>query len=585
MSRAEQLLQSAYTQQDAGRVEEATRLYEQVLALDPRNADAMHELGVLRVDAGRIDDGLALLRAAADARPTQFRFQSNLGMALRRAGKADESIPPHRAALRLSPDDPDTTFLLGNSLRDVGQLTEACDLLARAAALRPDQPPVLNTLGQAIQDQGKLDEAMGMYRRAIELRPGYAAAYGNTLLCMNYHERFSPQEVFDAHAAFGRRFASPAPLPPPRPSPAPDGRIRVGYLSPDFRQHSVAFFIWRILAKHDRARVNVTCFSDVAVPDMVTQHLQKFPERWRPVAGMSDEKLAQLIADDQIDILIDLAGHTGGSRMTLLASRKIAPVQATYLGYPNTTGLTTMDYRITDSVADPPGTTESQYTERLVRLPDAFFVYIKPGSDFQEVAATPALSRGHVTFGVFSNFPKVRPPMMQLWADLLAAVPNARLLMQTKAMGDPPTRDATLRFFTDRAIAAERIDLRGWLHFPQHVLMYHEADIVLDTFPFNGHTTTCLALWMGVPMVTLSGNTYRSRMSNSVLTNLALPELVAHSEAEYVRIAAELARDLPRLAQLRASMRQRMRDSVLLDDARFARNLEDAYEQMMRQSR
>jgi predicted O-linked N-acetylglucosamine transferase (SPINDLY family) len=321
-------------------------------------------------------------------------------------------------------------------------------------------------------------------------------------------------------------------------------------------------------------------------------------ERWRPIAGMSDDQVAQLIAADEIDILIDLAGHTRGNRMSLLARRAGgtggaggAPIQATYLGYPNTTGLSTIDYRITDALADPPGQTESLHTEKLIRLPEAFFCYLTP-KGYPDVTPPPAASSGAggVTFAVMTNFAKVRPRMMELWARILEQTPRSRLRMQGGALDDPETREATAKFFAERNIATGeggRLELRGWSDFPQFLKQLGGeggVDIALDTYPFNGHTGTCNLLWMGIPMITLAGVAHRSRMGLSILSNLGLPELIAQSEDDYVRIAGELAGDIPRLTALRAGMRERMSSSPLMNAERFARHLEAAYEQMLRDS-
>jgi predicted O-linked N-acetylglucosamine transferase (SPINDLY family) len=576
-----ELLQTAYAHQDAGRIAEAIAAFKQVLALDPKHPDASHELGLLAIQHGRKEIGLPLLKTAADVSPDNYRVQLNFAIALKRFGKYAGSIKPLTRAAALAPLDIEPLKLLGTSLREVGRLEESCEAYRRSLALRPNDADVLNKFGLSLQDQGKLDEAIDHFRRSIALDPTAFRTWSNLLLCLNYHDAVAPQQVADAHKDFGGQFAATS-SPPPAPArtPSPDGRIRVGYLSPDFGQHSVAFFIWPVLQKHHRDRVRVTCYSDVRTPDVVTDYLQAMPERWIPVAGMSDEQLAQTILADENDILIELTGHTGANRMSLLAKRKLAPIQATYLGYPNTTGLPTIDYLITDSIADPPGMTESQYSERLVRLPDAFFAYVKPG-DFPDVGPTPALSRGHVTFAVLTNYPKVRPPMVELWMRILGEVPNSRLIVQSKSLIDPPTRDALQKSFAARGLA-DRVVLVGWQDFPQHLQMYKDVDIILDTFPFNGHTTTCHALWMGVPVVTLCGETHRSRMGASVLANLGLHELIAKTPDEYVRIASALAADTARLQQLRSTMRERLTNSVLLNDERFATSIEDAYERMLK---
>jgi predicted O-linked N-acetylglucosamine transferase (SPINDLY family) len=577
-----QLLRQAFAAQDRGQTNDAIRLYQQALSIDPRHPDALHELGLLYFTSERASEGLRLLTESAALAPDNARFQMNFGLALRAGGQCQRAIEPLRRVTELAPTHAEAFVQLGLCLRELGRYQESIGSFERALAINPGAVNLMDGIGRALVDQGRLDEAIAMYRRALAAQPNYAAAASNLLLALSYHDGVSPQKVAAEHFDFGRRFGGATTPPRPIRRPASDGRIRIGYLSGDFKQHSVSFFIWRVLSAHDRKRVAVTCYSDVARPDEVTRHLQPLPETWRVVAGMNDDQLAATIDNDQIDILVELAGHTGTNRLVQLARQRLAPIQVSYLGYPNTTGLSTIDYYITDSIADPPGMTESHFSERLVRLPGAFFCYVRI-ADVPDIVSPPAATRGYPTFGVFTNFAKVRPRMMQLWADILAALPNSRLLMQAKAMNDRTTRDTTLRFFTDRGLPAERIDLRPWLDFPQHVQLYKEVDVVLDTFPFNGHTTSCHALWMGTPLVTLAGATHRSRMGASILTNLGLPELVADSEQAYVRIATSLASDIPRMTELRMDMRDRMRRSVLVDEARFTRNLEDAYERMMRE--
>jgi predicted O-linked N-acetylglucosamine transferase (SPINDLY family) len=581
MSRALQLLQAAFNCQDAGRLDEAEALLEQVLALEPDNVDALHELGLIRLNANQTEQGLSMLSRAADASPDNARFWMNLAIALKRAERFADAIPRWQRAIELSPNDPMPFDQLANCLRELGRLHEAVDAYERLHGRFGPTPIGLSHLGQVLNDQGKIDEAIEVTRRALELQPTYTHAHSNLLLLTNYSEKLTDQEIAAEHRRFGARFPTPPPLARPLRT-GTDHRIRIGYLSPDFRQHSVAFFIWRILGGHDRARFDVRCYSDVAKGDVVTEHLRKLPEHWLDVAGVPDKQLADRIAADQLDILVEIAGHTAHNRLPMLGARRLAPVQVSYLGYPNTTGLSTIDYRITDAIADPPGTTDSLHSEKLIRLPDAFFCYVRPG-DFPDVVPPPVTRRsdGVVTFAVFANFPKVRPPMMELWAKILHRVARSRLMFQNKSMQDPPTRDALVRFFTDRGIAADRIDPRGWLDFPDHLRLHGDVDIFLDTAPFAGHTTTCHAMWMGVPVITLPGRPHRSRMGASVLTNVGLQELIAGNEDDYVRIACELAADVPRLSKLRASLRQRMVDSPLLDGPRFVRNLESAYEQML----
>jgi protein O-GlcNAc transferase len=514
------------------------------------------------------------------ADPLDARQHFELARKLQRQGDPGEALKHFRRASELSPDSIESINAIGNCHRDLGELAESVAAYRRVLEARPDHSLAHNNLAVTLQDQGNLDEAIASFRRSLEIQPNDPKVHSNLLLCLNYHDAYSPEQIADEHRAFGRRFglAKPQAL---RRTASPDGRIRIGYLSPDFRQHSVAFFIWPVLQQHDRERFEVTCYSDVMAADAVTELLMHRPERWRVTAGMSDDELAAIIERDQIDIFVELAGHTGGNRLPLLARRRVAPVQVTYLGYPNTTGLSGIDYRITDAIADPPGMSESQYTEQLVRLPDSFFTQLTIAG-MPDVAPPPAVTKSQVTFAAFTNLCKVRPKTLKLWARLLQQVPRSRLLLQAKSLIDPATRAAVAGVFASAGIAPDRINLRGWVDFPQYIDLYRDVDIVLDTFPFNGHTTTCQSLWMGVPVVTHAGDAHRSRMGASVLTQLNLSELVAQSEDDYVRIASDLAGDLPRLEGIRAGLRQRVQQSPYMDTQRFTRNLEAAYEEMVR---
>jgi predicted O-linked N-acetylglucosamine transferase (SPINDLY family) len=597
------LLKQAFADADAGRIVEAAHALAAIILAFPNHPEALHELGMLHNRCGRPAEGIKLLTRAADAAPGNLRYRFNLALLMLRSGKPPESVPHFLRAADLASENRDAGMLdtIGAALREAGHLTAASETYRRSIAFRGNDAGVHNRLGLALQEQGKLDEALAATGRALEIDPAFADAIGNTLLTLNYHDRFTPEEIFQEHQRLAARLAPAAPparpvRKPQLPSAGPtDGRMRIGYLSPDFCQHSVAFFIWPILAQHDREKILVTCYSDVAKPDVVTQDLMRLSERWRPIHGKSNDEVAKLIADDGIDILIDLAGHTRGNRMPLFARRAGgAPIQVTYLGYPNTTGLSTVDYRITDELADPVGQTESLHSEKLIRLPapSSFFCFLTP-KGYPEVTPPPAEKgegAGGVTFLVATNFAKVRPHMMELWAKILEATqggPRSRLIIQARALDDPQTRAATERFFAERGVGADRLELRGWSDFPQFLRQLGGeggVDIALDTFPFVNHTASCNLLWMGIPVITLAGVAHRSRMGVSILTGLGLSDLIAQSDDDYVRIARELAADLPRLRELRMGMRQRMLNSPLMDAPGFVRHLEAAYEQMLRES-
>jgi protein O-GlcNAc transferase len=361
----------------------------------------------------------------------------------------------------------------------------------------------------------------------------------------------------------------------------PDKRLRIGYVSADLRSHSVAFFLESILAARNQREFEVLCYSNSVAADTTTARLRALVDGWRDIAGLDDEQAAALIRSDAIDILVDLAGHTKANRLPLF-TRKPAPIQITYLGYPDTTGIEAIDYRLTDEWADPPGQTEHLHSEQLVRLPDGFLCY-QPPSSCPPVGPLPLLLSGRVTFGSFNNLAKVSPTVIGYWAAILAAVPGSRLLLKSKALADSGTRKYIHQQFCAHGIEAGRVELVGWTPARvDHMALYSEVDVALDTFPYHGATTTCEALWMGVPVVTLAGPVHVSRVGVSLLHAAGLAELIAESPQEYARKAAELVADTGRLAALRGDLRERLRASRLTDAQRITASIEVAYRDMWR---
>jgi predicted O-linked N-acetylglucosamine transferase (SPINDLY family) len=607
---AEQLAR-ARTCHQAGQLLEAERLYGQIVAADPTNAQAWYLLGAVCQALGRLAEAAASLRQSLHLRPGFAAAHNHLGVVLAQQWQLEEAVASFRQAVRLEPDLAEAHKNLGQALLSQGKPAEAAASLQQLVRLQPDLAEVHNFLGRALTAQWHLDEAAACYRQAVRLepdfaeahynlglallrqgdaaeaaasfrlavrlRPTYATAHSALLLSLHYGLQADPAALYDEHRRWAGRHAGPlAPAETPRSENAdPQRCLRVGYVSPDFREHPVALFIEPVLAVHDRRRLHITCYADVARPDEVTRRLQAQTDGWRSIVGVSDEEAAQLIRGDQIDILVDLAGHTGANRLLAFA-RKPAPIQVAHFGYPDTTGLPTMDYRITDAYADPPGTTERYYTEKLIRLPDVAWCYgPAPGPD---VNPPPALDAGHITFGSFNNIPKITGEVIALWARILAAVPDSRLLLLSNgsAWGERRICDAFARCGVDR----QRIKIVGRLPRQRYLELYRTVDICLDPFPYNGGVTTCDALWMGVPVISLAGNAYVSRQGVSMLSNLGLPELIAATPDAYVEIAVGLASDLARLRELRATLRERMSRSPLTDAQRFTRGLEEAYRRM-----
>jgi len=573
-------LGAAYLAQ--GRPAEAEDCLRGALALDARSADAHNNLGIALRELGRRAEAETSLRQAIALRADFAEAHNNLGNLLRETGRAKEAEASYRRALRLRPAYAEAHAGLGAALREQGRLEEAARCAERAIVLQPRYAEAHNDLGAALFGLGRLAEAERAYRAALDLEPDLAIASANLAYLLNCAPARPPEEVFAAHREAARAISV---APDPRPhanDPQPDRRLRVGYVSADLRRHSVAYFFEPLLEHHDRRAVETFCYAASARADEVTARLQRHCAHWCEAYALDDAQLAKRIRADRIDILVDLSGFSAGNRLAALA-RKPAPVQVTWLGYPNTTGLEAVDWRLTDALADPPGCTERFHVERLLRLPRGFLCY-RPPEQAPAVGELPLLRTGRLTFGCFNHLPKLTDPMLALWARLLAALPDARLMLKSFGLSAESARRDLLARLARQGIGAERVELRA----PQetlaaHLACYGEVDIALDVFPYNGATTTCEALWMGVPVVSLAGATHVARVGASILTHAGLPELVAESPERYVEIALSLARDRARLAALRAGLRERLRASALLDARGFARQLEDAYRSMWKE--
>jgi predicted O-linked N-acetylglucosamine transferase (SPINDLY family) len=465
------------------------------------------------------------------------------------------------------------------ALRKLGRLDEAVSAYDEAVRARADFSLAYNNLANAYLAQGRGDEAIACYRKAVASNPAGAMEHSNLLYALHFHSDCDPTSIFEEHLAWARRHAEPltALAPAHAIDRAPQRRLRIGYISPHFCRHAVSFFMEPIVASHDREQFEIFCYNDLRIdPDATTARFKAAAEHWRDVGAKSDDEIARMVRDDRIDILVDLTGHVGGNRLLVLA-RKPAPIQVTYLGYQNTTGMTAIDYRLTDLIADPPGEADRLHTEQLIRLPGSFFCY-RPPDEAPPVTPLPALASGVVTFGSFNNFAKVTSSVIEAWMEILAGTPKSRLLVLAYRSGYVERR--LRQAARERGLDPARVELFDRQPLVDYLRLLGRADIALDPFPFNGHTTTCDSIWMGVPVVMLEGNSYASRFGTSVLANLALQNWIAKSREEYIALAIEMASDIDRLATLRDRLRPRMAASALLDFHGFTRKLEQAYREM-----
>ncbi len=564
-----------------GRLNEAVDSYQKAIRLKPDFYQAHNNLGNAYQQSGKLTEAFSRYQRAVELNADYPLAHFNLGNIFLEKGASDEAIACYQTALRLNPLFHEVYANLGIALQNTGRLEEATVCYRKAVEQRPDSYEAHNNLGVALKEQGKFNEAIACHEKALELKPDSHQAHGHLVLATNYHPAYTPQAIFDEHLRWAKQHAAPLAkfINPHSNDRNPARHLRVGYVSPDFRRHSVACFFEPLLAMHNRSRFEITCYANNACEDAVTQRLRDLAGQWRSIAGMSDKHAAELIRQDQIDILVDLAGHTGNHRLFLFA-RKPAPVQVTFLGYPNTTGLSTMDYRISDAHADPPGLTDSFYTEKLLRLPETGWCY-QPPADAPNVVDPPVLKSGHITFASFNNLSKVSPEIIRIWSQILLAVPGSVLLMKTRGLGDPGVQQDLRDRFAKYGIPPERLEFLKWEDsLDGHLGAYGRVDIGLDTFPYHGATTTCEAMWMGIPVVTLAGNVHASRVGVSLLTNMKLTDFIARTPDEYVKIVVQLAGDRERLQHLRLGLRDRMKTSPLMDAPHFTQAIEKAYQEM-----
>jgi protein O-GlcNAc transferase len=562
----------------AGRRSDCDAAFAHADRIEPQSGEFYNQLGIDLLGQRRNSEAEAAFRHALRLAPGLAPAHQNLGVALAGQERLADAIAAERAAIGLAKTSAAAWNNLAVFESSGGDFAAARQAALRALELEPNQVDALNTLAQVRLEEGDAEAALVLRRRVLTAMPDHRAAADSLLMDGNYVPGQSRAQALADAKAVAARFT----LPGPRFDFAlrdrdPGRRLRVGYVSADFRQHSCASFITPLFANHDRSAVEVVAYSENSRDDDVTAAIRAHTGHWRSIAGLGDGAIAELIHGDGVDILVDLSGHTAGNRLPVFAARP-APVRVTWLGYPNTTGSPDIDYRLTDADADAPDS-DAFHTERLWRLPGCFLAY---GGD--PAAQHPAgRSGGAVTFGSFNHLPKVTPQVVATWSRILQAVPNSRLLLKARRLGDPAVRERYIRLFGGHAIAADRLDIVAWQESPaDHLALYGRVDVALDPFPYNGTTTTCEALWMGVPVLTLAGDRHAGRVGASLLTAAGLSGLIARTEAEYVDLAIELGRSPERLQAARAGLSERVRTSKLCDAADFARRIEAAFREMWR---
>jgi predicted O-linked N-acetylglucosamine transferase (SPINDLY family) len=554
---------------------DAEATFERADAMQPETGEFYNQLGIDLLGQRRNAEAEAAFRRAVKLAPRLAPAHQNLGAALAAQERLEDAIAAEVRAVQLAPNSAAAWNNRAVFEGAGGEFSAARRAVLRALQLEPDHPDALNTLAQIRLEEGDARTSLELIGRVLARHPAHRAAGSSGLMNRNYIGGGSLSEAREIAARLrpeGPSFSFE------RRDRNPSRRLRIGYVSADFRQHSCASFIKPLFAAHDPNAVEIVAYSENPRDDDVTTVIRSRVATWRPIVSLGDPAVAELVHRDGIDILVDLSGHTAGNRLPVFAL-KPAPVQVTWLGYPATTGLAEIDHRLTDSLADPADSrTDAAYAERLWRLPECFIVY-------EPDATAPAVGRREgddpVTFGSFNHLPKVTPEVVAAWSQILAEVPGSRLIMKAKRLGDPDVSRRYVSMFAGHGIGKDRLTLVGWQMAPvDHFAMYNQVDIALDPFPYNGTTTTCEALWMGVPVVTLAGDAHAGRVGASLLCAVGLETFIARTIPDYVGRAVALAQNPEERAILRRTLRQRMRGSALCDAPAFARRMETAFREM-----
>jgi predicted O-linked N-acetylglucosamine transferase (SPINDLY family) len=642
-----ELIQSALKYHQSGQFPEAESIYRQLLADDPKHADALHLLGVIAYQTGRHEEavdlinraialnnktgeyfrnlGLALAslrrfepaaaayREALKLRPNYPKCLNNLAGVLQHLNRLDDAIGAARRAVQLQPNYPDAWnglgalfftrgdaisaaasyreaikhqpvypqayFNLGIAAQHMGKMDEAIIAYRKAVEQKPNYPEAWTNLGVCLKLTGQLDDGLAAYQKAVDLQPGNTVAHSNLIYLLQFHAGYGPAEIFAAQQDWERKHAEPlkALIKPHLNNRDPNRRIKIGYVSPDLRHHVVGSNLLPLLREHTHEQFEIICYAHVEKPDSMSLRLKSFADGWRDIRNLSDADAAELIRKDQIDILVDLTLHMADNKLLLFA-RKPAPVQVSYLGYCGGTGLKTIDYRISDPHMDPTEEDLKFYSETTVRLPNSYWCYQRPDPAPPQ-RPPPVVKNGFITFGCLNNFAKVTAPTMDVWSRVLLAVPKSKLIIHAQP---GPHIQMTKDRFKSNGVDPERLEFVGKQAFWQYLQTFDRIDIVLDPFPYGGGITTCDGLWMGAPAITLSGTIAVGRGGRSILSNIGLGEWVAYTHDDYVRLAVDLASDVPRLEKLRDTMRERMLRSPMMDAKRFAKDVEEAYREMWR---
>ncbi|KAH1061241.1 hypothetical protein GLYMA_02G201300v4 [Glycine max] len=568
-----------------GDIDHGVAFYKKALYYNWHYADAMYNLGVAYGEMLKFDMAIVFYELAFHFNPHCAEACNNLGVIYKDRDNLDKAVECYQLALGIKPNFSQSLNNLGVVYTVQGKMDAAASMIEKAIIANPTYAEAYNNLGVLYRDAGDIALAINAYEQCLKIDPDSRNAGQNRLLAMNYIDEGNDDKLFEAHRDWGRRFMRLySQFTSWDNSKDPERPLVIGYVSPDYFTHSVSYFIEAPLLYHDYTNYKVVVYSAVVKADAKTirfrEKVLKKGGIWKDIYGTDEKKVADMVREDQVDILIELTGHTANNKLGMMACRP-APVQVTWIGYPNTTGLPTIDYRITDSQADPPET-KQKHVEELVRLPDCFLCYT-PSPEAGPVCPTPALSNGFVTFGSFNNLAKITPKVLQVWAKILCAIPNSRLVVKCKPFCCDSVRQRFLSTLEKLGLEPLRVDLLPLILLNHdHMQAYSLMDISLDTFPYAGTTTTCESLYMGVPCVTMAGSVHAHNVGVSLLSKVGLGNLIAKNEDEYVKLAVKLASDISALQNLRMSLRELMSKSPLCNGAKFTLGLESTYRKMWR---
>ena len=559
---------------DRRQFDEAAMVAQRAVQLDPNSAQAAFNLGIALQGSGKSLQAITQYQRAITLMPTHVQAMNNLGMLQKQRGEFSDAMQSFESAIQTDPGFVPAMNNAGCLLRTLGKLEDAQAMLRRGLAINDRQPALLDNLGSVLKDAGQLDEAIACYRQSLAIDPASAQTHSNLIFSLAFSHR-DPRSVLDQCQRWGQMHADPlrSEIRVHDVDRSPGRRLRIGYVSPDFRDHCQSLFTIPLLSNHDHHAFEIVCYSSKERPDALTRRIAGYADLWREVLHLDDAALAQQIRQDSVDILIDLTMHMASGR-PLVFARKPAPIQIAWLAYPGTTGVAAMDYRVSDPRLDPDDF-DSNYTEKTLRLPDSFWCY-DPLATQPQVNDLPALDRGFITLGCLNNPSKLTDDTLELWSGAMHALPTARLLLMT-APGS--YRQRLLERLAVRGIVSTRVDFLSYRPRADYLRSYHQIDLGLDTLPYNGHTTSLDSFWMGVPVVTRIGSTCVGRGGLSQMFQLDLMELTAETDKAFVDIVVKLASNLPALQAIRKQLRSRLERSPLMDGQRFAKNMESLYQQ------